>query len=92
MRFTDELNEGVAVFRLSGRMLGGNDATRFHGRIQEYLNLNKKKVLIDLGRVEWTNSSGLGMLTSALNTVTKAGGRLVLPTLTGSKTSWRPPG
>lgn len=78
MKFTDDLVGNVVVFKLSGRMLGGEDTTRFHGRIHEYLNLNKSNVLVDLGKVDWTNSQGLGMLISALASVKKAGGRMVL--------------
>lgn len=78
MKFNDHLEGDVVVFELSGRMLGGDDSTRFRGRIHEYLNLNKKKVLLDMAKVGWTNSLGLGLLTSLLTSVNNAGGRLVL--------------
>ena len=78
MHFSDHLEGGVAVFELSGRMTGGADATLFYGRLHEYLNLNKKSILLDLNKVPGTNSLGLGMLISARETVKSAGGRLAL--------------
>jgi anti-sigma B factor antagonist len=35
-------------------------------------------VVVDLGKVDWMNSVGLGMLISALTSTKNAGGRLVL--------------
>jgi anti-sigma B factor antagonist len=78
MRFTDRLEGDVVVFRLSGKLDGGEEATRFRGRLHEYLDLNKKKVVVDLAKVEGTTSPGLGLLTSALTSVKNADGRLVL--------------
>ena len=78
MNFTDRLQENVVVFRLFGKLDGGEQATRFRGRLHEYLDLNMKKVLLDLGRVAGATSPGLGLLTSALNSVRNTDGRLVL--------------
>ncbi len=78
MKFRDRLTGDVAVFELSGKVMGGPDATLFRGRVQEYVALNKNKILIDLARVRWTNSQGLGMLLGTLKTVEGAGGRLAL--------------
>ena len=78
MRFRDSLDGQVAVFELSGKLLGGPEATLFHGRISEYVSLNKNRVLVDLGGVKWTNSRGLGMLIAALKAVENSGGRMIL--------------
>ena len=78
MKFTDRLESDVVVFSLSGRLDGGEQATRFRGRLHEYLDLNKKKVLVDLGRVVGATSPGLGLLMSVLNSVRNVNGRLVL--------------
>ena len=51
---------------------------QFHGKIHEYIELNKKNIVVDLANVDWMNSVGLGMLISALTTVKNSGGRLVL--------------
>lgn len=82
MKFEDPLNNNIVVFNISGKIMGGNEATLFHGRVRENINLNKKNVIINLDKVDWINSVGLGMLISALTTVKNAGGRLVLANIT----------
>ena len=82
MKFEDSLSNNVVVFNISGKIMGGDEATLFHGRVRENINSNKKNVIIDLDKVAWINSIGLGMLISALTTVKNAGGRLVLANIT----------
>ncbi len=78
MKFKDYLAENIAVFEFSGKLMGGENATMFQGRLMEYINLNKNRVLLDLDQVDWTNSRGLGMLLLALTTVNNAGGKIAL--------------
>ena len=85
MKFADSLQDDVVIFEISGKIMGGEETTMFHGRIHEYITQNKKKFVIDLAKVEWMNSVGLGMLISALTTVKNAGGRLMLANITTIK-------
>ena len=78
MRFEDSLEGDIVILDVSGKIMGGEETTLFHGKIHEYINRNKKGIVVDLARVDWMNSVGLGMLISALTTVKNAGGRLVL--------------
>lgn len=78
MQFDDHLDDGIVLFEVSGKIMGGDVATMFRGRLREYLNLNKVNFVIDMSRVEWINSVGLGMLTASLASVRNAGGRFVL--------------
>jgi len=82
MKFEDRLDGNVVTFTMSGKIMGGDESTRFHGRVREYINLNKKNIVIDLTKVERINSVGLGMLISALTTVKSAGGRLAMANIT----------
>jgi anti-sigma B factor antagonist len=83
MKFSDSLEGDIVLFKLSGRIISHDDSmTRFHGRVREYVNLNKKSVIVDLTKIELMSSVGLGMLISALATVTNAGGRMVLANIT----------
>ncbi len=78
MKFNDHLQDDIVIFEVSGKIMGGEETTLFHGRMHEYINQNKKKVVIDLAKVDWMNSIGLGMLISGMTTVKNAGGRFVL--------------
>lgn len=82
MKFEDKLEGSVAVFEISGKIMGGDETTMFYGRIRENVNNNVKSVVLDLGNVVWINSIGLGMLISAMTTLRNAGGRLVLANIT----------
>ncbi|UCG61416.1 MAG: STAS domain-containing protein [Candidatus Zixiibacteriota bacterium] len=82
MKFEDHLEGDVVVIDVSGKIMGGEETTLFHGRIHEYIQQNKKNFVIDLTKVDWMNSVGLGMLISALTTVKNAGGRLTLANIT----------
>ncbi|MBN1213786.1 MAG: STAS domain-containing protein [candidate division Zixibacteria bacterium] len=78
MKFTDRLEGNVVVFEITGKIMGGDQATLFHGKIHEYINLNKKKIILDFAGVDWINSVGIGMLVSAFTSIRNAGGRLAL--------------
>lgn len=83
MKFEDSVDaSGVVVLDLSGKIMGGEETTLFHGKIHEFIQANQKNFVLDLAKVEWMNSVGLGMLISALTTVKNAGGRLVLANIT----------
>ena len=70
----EEKNEYVVIC-LSGKIRGGPDATVFHGHIHEFINANKKNIIVDLAKVEWITSVGLGMLTATLTTTKREGGQ-----------------
>lgn len=82
MKFDDFLEGDVTVLDVSGKIMGGEETTLFHGKIHEYINQNKKNFVVDMAKVDWMNSVGLGMLISALTTVKNAGGKLVLANIT----------
>jgi anti-sigma B factor antagonist len=82
MKFEDKLEGDVVILDLTGKIMGGEETTLFHGKIHEYISQNKKNILVDLKKVDWMNSVGLGMLISALTTVKNSGGRLVLANIT----------
>ena len=82
MKFSDSLEGAVAVFDVSGKIMGGDETTLFYGRIRENINNNIKNFVIDLKDVVWINSIGLGMLISTMTTVKHAGGKLILVNIT----------
>ncbi|MGQ9805526.1 MAG: STAS domain-containing protein [Chlorobiales bacterium] len=78
MTFGEKQLGSVTVIELNGDVLGGPDANELHNKLRNLLNEGKKNIVIDLAKVEYMNSSGLGMMTSMLSTVKSAGGNLVL--------------
>ena len=82
MKITDELKDGVVVIGLEGKVMGGPDATMFHGKLHEYVNAGNKNIIVDLAKVEWMSSVGLGMLISALTTLKNNDGQMRLVNVT----------
>lgn len=78
MRFDHSIDNNVVVFKISGKIMGGDESTQFHNAIHDYIGRKMLNFVLDLSDVEWMNSVGLGMLISSLTTVRNAGGRLVL--------------
>ncbi len=82
MRIKDDFRDGVAIISLEGKVIGGNDATMFHGKMHEYINNGFKKVVVNLSKVEWMSSVGMGMLISALTAATNAKGKMKIVNVT----------
>lgn len=83
MKFEDiEADGGVIVLAISGKIMGGEDNTLFHGKLHEHIQAGKRKFVIDLENVEWMNSLGLGLLISSYTAAKNVDGRLVLANIT----------
>ncbi len=78
---TSEIGD-VMVLEPKGKIMGGPDATVLHDKLHEFIDQNKKKVVIDLAKVDWMNSTGLGILISGLTTLKNNGGELKLANVT----------
>lgn len=69
-------HDDIVILQLSGKIIGGPDATSFNDKLHQLIDNGKTKVIADLSQVNWMNSSGLGILISALSTIRNAGGEL----------------
>lgn len=78
MRIKEKVVEGVVVVSIAGKMMGGPEQEECHSRIKELLEDNMKWVVLDMGKVEWLNSSGLGLLMSCYTSCCNAGGDMVI--------------
>ena len=69
---------GAVVLELNGKLTGGPEAETFRNIFKGLLEEGKKNIIIDLKKVDWINSTGLGILISGYTSLKKAGGDLVL--------------
>jgi anti-sigma B factor antagonist len=72
----------VVVLEPKGKIMGGPDATLLHDQLHDLIKENRKNVVIDLAKVDWMNSTGLGILISGLTTLRNNGGELKLANVT----------
>jgi anti-sigma B factor antagonist len=78
MKLSTREIEDVIVIELDGNVLGGPDATALNNEVHRFIEKRKKKIVLDLSRVQTMNSSGLGMLIAALTAIRNAGGDLLI--------------
>lgn len=76
-----EIND-VVVLELSGKIMGGPDANVLSEKLHQLVDRNKTKVVADLSKVSWMNSSGLGILIGGLTTMRNNHGDLKLANVT----------
>ena len=66
----------VMVLQLSGKIMGGPDHEKFHSEIKTLIKEGYVDILLNMSKVSWINSTGLGVLVSAFHTLKKNGGQL----------------
>ena len=67
---------GSVIIELKGNVMGGPSTEDFSDLLHSLVDDGKTNVIVDLGKVKFMNSSGLGMLIGGLTTLKKAGGDL----------------
>ncbi len=82
MNIKEKMHGDVAVVALKGNLMGEPDTTEVREKIYSLLQDDVKKVVLDLGKVKWINSSGLGALIAAMTSVKNKGGDLRLANVT----------
>jgi anti-sigma B factor antagonist len=68
----------VTVLDAAGRITLGEGTSTLRDAIKGIVDGGSKKVLLNLGEVNYIDSSGIGELVSAFTTVTNQGGQLKL--------------
>ena len=76
MSFNTAERYNSVVIEFKGNVMGGPDAVSLNEKLHELIDAGKNNIVVDLGKVKFMNSSGLGMLIGALTTMRKAGGDL----------------
>lgn len=76
MAVKEKFQGDVAVLHVSGKLMGGDETKEVHEKVKSLLADGLNKIVIDLSKVKWLNSSGLGVLISCLTSVTNAAGKL----------------
>jgi anti-sigma B factor antagonist len=74
--------DGITIVDCSGRITLGEGSVVLRDSIKDLLGKGQKKILLNLGDVNYIDSSGIGELVSAYTTVKNQGGELKLLNLT----------
>src|SRR5262245_56666052 len=82
MKITTRNVEDVTVVELDGKLALGEATERFRTRLRELIDSGPKKILLNMGNVQYVDSSGVGELVRAYASASSQGGQLKLVNLT----------
>ena len=82
IKLTARQVDGVTILDLSGRITLGEGSVQLRDAVRDLLSKGQKYILLNLGDVNYIDSSGIGELVSAYTTVRNQGGELKLLNLT----------
>ncbi len=82
MKVTTRQVDGITILDLSGRITLGEGSVQLRDAVRDLLAKGQKQILLNLGDVNYIDSSGIGELVSAFTTVHNQGGDLKLLNLT----------
>ena len=74
--------EGVTVLEVSGRIVLGDGGVTFRDSVQDALKTGTRKLVVDMGGVNYMDSAGLGELTNAYTSAKARGCDVKLARLT----------
>lgn len=78
MEITRSAENGVTILEVRGTITLGESAKQFAERLQETLDSSQGGVVVDLGAIDYVDSTGIGELVGYLQKFSRSGRRLVL--------------
>ena len=82
MAIKEKIHGKVAVLAVSGKLMGGNETKEITEKVKSLLNDDIHNIVMDLGKVKWMNSTGLGALIESRRLITDKNGILKLSAVT----------
>ncbi len=78
MAIKEKIDGDIALLTLKGDLVGDPETTELKDKVSSLISDNIMKIVIDLGKVKYINSTGLGTLISLLGKTRDAGAKLAL--------------
>jgi len=76
---TTTLQSGkIGVIEVKGSLVGGDETDELRSAIADFVEQGTKKLIIDLGKVTYLNSTAIGVLVSAHTTFSRNKGQVKL--------------
>lgn len=75
---TSNLETGVTIIEVSGALMGGDATDALRQSLADAIQKNHAKLLVDLGKVTYVNSTAIGILMSTYATYARHGWRIVV--------------
>lgn len=68
----------IGVIEVKGSLVGGEETDELRNAVADFVEQGTKKLIIDLGKVTYLNSTAIGVLVSAHTTFSKNAGHVKL--------------
>lgn len=78
MKYSMKEQFNCMVVDVKGNLMGGPNAESFRDDLHKLIDQDRTNVIVNLGKVKFMNSSGLGILIGGLTTMKNAGGSLII--------------
>ena len=79
-----ELNGTMAIIEIKGALVGDEDTDKFRAAVTDFIEQGNKSLVINMQKVHYMNSSGIGALISAHTSYRKNGGEVKLAGLSNN--------
>jgi anti-sigma B factor antagonist len=78
LKITLQVVGEVCVLRLEGKFIVGGESVYLKDKVKDVLNMGMKSILVDMSKVPFVDSTGIGFLVSSQAGVSKEGGAFKL--------------
>jgi len=78
MPFSTSEKYHAVIIHITGKFLGSIEGVAFKAKLEELRDDGKRKIVIDLSKADFMDSSGIGALIGALTTMKKVDGEVKL--------------
>lgn len=78
MKIEPRITEDVVLLPLEGKLMGGAETNFLSDQLQNFITKGYNKVVLDVERLKWINSPGIGALIKWLMILRQNGGDLRL--------------
>jgi len=78
LEISRSVREGVTILRLQGRLVAGEETTKLRDTVRDLAAEGVTNAVLDLEKVDYIDSTGLGGMVICFTTLRKAGGALKL--------------
>ena len=74
----------IAIIEVRGSLVGDSETDEFRSAVLDFIEQGNKCLVVNMQKVNYMNSSGIGSVISAYTSYTKAGGEVKLAGLTSN--------
>ena len=78
---TTQIEPDIVVVQITGRITLGRECQEVEWAVENLLNENRKKVVFDLKKLDYLDSTGIGIIVMCSGKIKAAGGELRLASL-----------